>query len=84
MTIDRSTVLDPADGSYVLPSPPRGQGFLVFDDAGTPRSVLHTGSIARGLGERFQSHSQVLHLLLTEVRERLSQLDVGIAARSRT
>jgi hypothetical protein len=82
MTTDRNSVLAPADGSYVLPAPPRGYDLLVTKSA-EPSSLLFPGAIASGLGQRFQSQAQSLDLLLTEVRDRLERLDGAIAEDSR-
>lgn len=82
MSTDRNPVLDTVDGNYVLPAPPRGYDLLVTgsDDA---KPALATGAVARALGQRFGSQAQSLDLLLSEVRDRLEQLDQAIAEDTR-
>lgn len=82
MTTDRNPVLDPADPSYVLPAPPRGHDLLITDSGESP-PLQRSGATTRALGQRFHAQAQSLDLLLTEVRDRLEQLDGAIAEDSR-
>ena len=81
MTTNRNLVLNPVDGSYVLPAPPRGFDLLVMD-GGESSPLLGAGAIASALGQRFQSQAQSLDLLLTEMRGQLERLDGVIAEAS--
>ena len=83
MTTDPNLVLDPANANYILPAPPRGAGMLTVEqEAATPRYSQSAG-VARAIGERFQVTAQSLEILLSELRDRVQQLDLAIAEDTR-
>lgn len=83
MTNYQNLVPAPSNGSYVLPARPRGQSLLVTKPVNADSPALTAGAVARGLGQRFATQAQSLELLLTEVRERLANLDALIVEGSR-
>lgn len=82
---DQKLVLDPVDGSYVLPQPPRGHGevIVVGGAEGRRASLLRGQQVARAFGQRMVLQSEGLQVLLEQVRERLDGLDHAIAEDSR-
>lgn len=83
MTTDSNLVLDPATGSYVLPTPPRAKNLLTVGEETEAPSPYQAGTIARAFGERFQVTAQSLEMLLLEVRDRVHLLDQAIAEDTR-
>jgi len=84
MTTDQKQILDPETGSYVLPAPPRGhRDQLVTDGEPSPLLQGSTSEVARAIGARFHVQADSLDLFLTELRDRLEQLDGAIAEDSR-
>ena len=83
MTTYQNLVHAPINGSYVLPARPSGQSLLVTKPLTADPSSVTAGAVARRLGQRFSTQAESLELLLTEVRERLANLDALMVEGSR-
>ena len=83
MTIDLNQVLDPVTGDYVLPAPPRGKGLLTVEREPRQPAARQAGGASRAIGERFLVAAESLEGLLSELRDRVENLDQAIAEDTR-